>query len=120
MTVEGETTEMQAASASDFSTKSSNSPTASFLGAFSAATPCCCSRISFEPHRVLFRLFKMLLKAGSELFIARRFDHLRQRLDDLLLGTVEIFEFLARLTFSRVVVRATIWSFTETTRKLIW
>jgi hypothetical protein len=47
-----------------------------------------------ESHRMLFRLFKMLLKAGSELLIGRRFDHLRQRLDDLLFGTIEILKFL--------------------------
>jgi len=44
----------------------------------------------FEPLDVSFRLFEMLLKSIFQLRRRRSFRHLRQRIEQLILGAVKI------------------------------
>ena len=44
----------------------------------------------FQTNCMFLGLFKMILKASSELLVARRFDHLGQSRNDLFLCAVEI------------------------------
>jgi hypothetical protein len=57
-----------------------------------------------ETLHVAARLFQVLLERGGELFVGGVLSHFRQRLDDLVLGAVQVLD----LIFEEIVERVTI------------
>ena len=55
-----------------------------------------------EALDVAFGLFEVFLEAGFEFFVRRGFRHFWQRFDELILGAVEVFEFVVEEVFESV------------------